>query len=367
MVPAAGLLVISLVVAVLRFAPRATGSSNAATDVAGASETGSQAAALNDNFAGADGLSSSGGVSAAPTGLSKEVDTFNGQSLFKTFRETLPSAGVAWTCESGPQLEALAKRTLDEDVGSNVGEFWDSSDGSKRFLFYENATRTLVACDGKNVATTKFEAIQGLSPEEELVTVSDPAFADWDGDGAAEFKIFRGQCVEGPCLGGQIVIRQNGKTLTKLAELSGAQTKVSIQPGKPTTLLVQSPCYDYEFGSAFDSYYAVEFVGGRESVKMISFQTFRSRFPNVIEDLRKQSQTTYPDEAPIQKGFRTLQALVVKAYEGQPYEKLMSEYRETLKVFPPDVDQDGKPLSKIAERPPVHCDPPEILRMILQK
>jgi hypothetical protein len=306
--------------------------------------------------------------SATPAGQTAASATNLGSDskTFKILNRQLPNVkGPNYECSSAGALKAKANEVTNSESGAKVGSFWESASTPNRFLYYENESRLLVVCDGKQtlaVSLISENEAGGLTPSEELVELSKPNFADWDGDGTLEFNLFYGQCVEGPCIGSHQIFRIKGNAIVEIAEIDGERIDVSVSPPDKTTLVAQPSCYDYDFGTAFN-YVEVFKFGGPEVLTLVPFQQIKTAYPAALKEIRERSKQNNGVDVH-RVAFTKIQDLVVKAYDGVGLSSLMKDYNDVVKTFPLPVNQDGEPVSDAPYMAPVHCDPPAILEMI---
>lgn len=300
--------------------------------------------------------------------------TFSGSPIFKILDKKLPSVKTPYTCASAAELKKNSEDSAKGPEGSRMNLFWEGAGSSKRFLYYEVSKRLLIACDGHDLVAVNINGdrdgndVEGLRPDEERVDIMNPHFSDWDGEAGLEFVLFNGQCVEGPCIGGQEIYRMKDGQLTQIAEIDGDQVSVVVAPPAKTVVTVQPSCYDFDFGAAFDYVEVIKF-GGPKTLTLVPFNQVAKAYPAALSEIRKVAAE--PVEADQKRdAFKKIQSLVVKAYDGVAYASLMRDYNEIIKVFATPVDPSGEvvtgadAVTEGAYAAPVHCDPPAILEMI---
>ncbi len=288
----------------------------------------------------------------------KKSGPIAGSPLFSVRIEHLVDAGTKLTCASAADLRRRAATPVAGPKGdetSTVGLFWESKDSPAQFIYYQIETRLLIVCDGTHVASTILSD-SGMSSREEFVKFDEPHFGDWARDGNFEFTFFRGQCIDGPCVGLFHVFQIAGASLKQLAEINADAvdtTQSSIEGKSRTSLEIQASCYTTDFVPAFE-YVAVLDFGGPSVFLLVPPQQVRARSPELLKRIGA-PEAIDPDASPAQVAFVKMQHVISDAYQGKSLANLKREYAEILSAIPG--------LRK-GDPPPVQCDPMAILTMI---
>ena len=247
----------------------------------------------------------------------------------------LPSMPAPVKCADRDELAQL-------EAESGEGAFAPMPDAPGNFVYYSASQASLTWCrEGQTFAAS----LPGEADEERLVSLthgqgesspSMPFLRDWDGDGALEFAVFDGACVEGPCLGAFRVIRAQGQRLRELYRINAEALSWHAENGKEA-LIARSYCFDYDFGAAFAWIDVLTWDKGK--LRVVPKAKIRTEFPQALATFR---QGLAPDDA--------WQALVLKAYDGVSWEVIAKRHKALLALT------DGEF--------PGHCDPLEVLQDI---
>lgn len=284
----------------------------------------------------------------------KKAGPIAGSPLFAVMVQDQQPGGAPYSCKDADQLRRLASSTASGARANEAlpnGSFWqDKNMSGDAFIYYENASRLLVVCDGKSTVSTHLPDT-GVGAREEVVKFDQPHFGDWAHDGKFEFVVFRGQCAKGPCIGLFHIFQVADGKLRQLAEVNaeGVDTEqMSINGISRTSLQIHAYCYNNDYVPAFE-YIAVLDYGGPQVMTLVPFHLIRERSPELLQRMvAPQPDPTAPADL---QAYVKMQKVVYDAYQGVPLAKLTDDYNAIL-------------AGLHVTAAPVQCDPLAILRMV---
>ncbi len=229
-------------------------------------------------------------------------------------------------------------------------EFWESSAAAgSDFIFFDRKNWALTICREGKIISAVFEGSKDMV---EVVFVSDdfngnltdekkkatlPFFGDLNGDGKFEFVIFSGQCVEGPCMGENILYQIDGKRIRKLYSISNAEMLTSFEEKGNKGFGLEIFCFNFDFGVEYYYLGVAEFIN--KKLTLLPYRQIPKKYPETFRDFSSRN----PEPSSIQK-------LIFRAYKDEPIEQLTEIYDAILQTEP--------------ELPGVHCNPLGIIETI---